>query len=380
MSYEFGKTEKIRMNPTTFDIRPFTSIDEQQWNALWRQSRSRNIFYDHGYLSAILRTLPENYHFQQVVTLESKGQLVLVQPIVRQRIWMGEVLHFFSPFYGDHVEPVCAPEAREAYWNGLLDFLRRQSGVDLICGNGLSELFTGFLQAKELGLHPQLIRQHPVIELELPGSLEAFWGLYRSNFRSSLRRRIRVAEREGMQVRYVETGDAQQQSLKAVRDLHLKRWAGRLFGATDFSMPVVQRFHENLLEQPRGGIHPLFVEILDGDKVIASNYALLSPETMILYHHCFDPDYHSFGMGDLLAFYSIDYAIRKKLKRIDFKRGEEVYKTKWTNSKTENFDIVIPLTGKGKMIAQQKLWWGQLKDNRTLRKSLKWVKKIVDTR
>ena len=56
--------------------------------------------------------------------------------------------------------------------------------------------------------------------------------------------------------------------------------------------------------------------------------------------------------GDFLFFENIGEACRQGLEVFDFSVGDEPYKRLWCDIETRHFDVVAPLTAKGKLLSQ----------------------------
>ena len=56
--------------------------------------------------------------------------------------------------------------------------------------------------------------------------------------------------------------------------------------------------------------------------------------------------------GDFLFFENIGEACRQGLEVFDFSVGDEPYKRLWCDIETRHFDVVVPLTAKGKLLSQ----------------------------
>ena len=65
--------------------------------------------------------------------------------------------------------------------------------------------------------------------------------------------------------------------------------------------------------------------------------------------------------GDFLFFDNIEEACKQGLDIYDFSVGDEPYKRLWCDIETRHFDVVVPLTAKGRLLALQMRLLARLK-------------------
>lgn len=345
------------MQTIQFSVRSLSEVNREEWNQLYLDSTSRNVYFSYAYVKSIVETLQEKFHPDRIIMGYCNDRLVIIQPIKLWRNGWHTKIEFFKPFMGDHIEPLYLEENKTEHLNALIDFIMEELKPDLIYGRALSEEFTDFLEHHKQ-LHVRKTTSYAVPYLTLPETLDEYWDKYKRKFRHELRRRIKVAENEGITMRVVEPhqlpeGYSMKAALENLNRLHGLRWGKKGFGTFDFSEPYIQAFHARFAEQKHCVMYPSFIELLHNGEVIGSRYALVTPHYYIGYYHTFNPEYHSFGIGNLLLYYSFKYAIERGNKVFDFKRGEG-YKHQWTSEISMNHDMLIPVTWKGHLLVQPK--------------------------
>ncbi len=346
------------MQTIRFTTCSLSEIKREKWDKLYLECNSRNVYFSYAYVRSIIETLPKKYHPDRIITGYCGDRLALIQPIKLQQNGLCTVIEFFKPFMGDHVEPLYLKEYKVPHLNALLDYMLHEFQPDLIYGRALSDDFTTFLETQRNDLNIKEPEHYAVPYMTLPATMDDYWAMYKPKFRSELRRRLKVAEREGFRFRIVEPrnmpeGYSMKAALENLKRLHQLRWGKKGFGSFDFSEPFIQDFHARFSEQIHCVMYPSFIEILHHDEVIGSRYALVTPHYYVGYYHSFNPEYHSFGIGNLLLYHSFEYAIERGNKIFDFKRGEG-YKHQWTSEVVRNHDVNIVLTWRGHLWMQQK--------------------------
>lgn len=351
------------MSSTRFDILSPSAVNEEAWEELYRDNHSKNVYCHPAYFKAIDAVLPDNFRPDYIITLHCEERLVLLQPIKIRHTWLGNTLELLKPFMGDHVEPLCEDAHREQYLHALIDFVKNEMRPSLIYGRALTSDFTAFLTDHRADLHVKIQHSYRVPFMNLPDSAEVLLEQYKSKFRRELQRRIKVGEKDGIEVRIVENDClpehySMEAAVENLNHLHQLRWKKNEHGKYDFSKELVQKFHNQIHVQSKGEhtMYPSFLELLHKGQVIGSRYALVTPHCYVGYYHSFDPAYRSFGIGNLLLYYSLKYAIEKNIHLFDFKRGEESYKYTWTSDWDHNYDIIIPLGWKGRILFRLKKW------------------------
>src|SRR5699024_1286242 len=112
--------------------------------------------------------------------------------------------------------------------------------------------------------------------------------------------------------------------------LHDLRWA-RSGGSAGIPDEAARAFHTEVTDRlaQRGQVR-FYTLRVDG-QAIASVYALIANDTFYYYQSCMDPAWRRCSAGLVLIGETFADAIRLGLRRYDFLRGPEAYKSDWVD-------------------------------------------------
>jgi CelD/BcsL family acetyltransferase involved in cellulose biosynthesis len=308
--------------PTLLDV-----TDLGEWSAAWDRlvdaSPLPSPFLRSWWLSG---TGGAGRHFLLVIDeTQLIGGLALEQhhPLSGIRV-MGD-----GPLCPDHVDLVAAPGQEAAVVGVLRKWLCRPGSrlFDLRgvrAGSPLAETLPGRVRREPIAAAPFAL---------LPESAEAFRVTLPAQFRRNLRKSgTRLAD-EGVQHRMIR-GQAVLASLDTLRELHRAQWEGR----SQF-LPVFDRFVAGCT----GGIavdEVVVHELATDDLVVAIVLAFEVAGRVSLYQSArrTDPRWRDVTTALLAAI--IDDACGRGCTEVDFLRGEESYKGRFTTTQREMYRLV----------------------------------------
>jgi CelD/BcsL family acetyltransferase involved in cellulose biosynthesis len=337
-----------------FSLTPFHDAGEENWNALFNESRSENLFYHHAFVEATKTAWKDV--FPDVVILGRSGErLALIQPLKIYRSPLGKTVEILRMPTADGIAPLVVSARREEAIAELLQFIHTSLRPDLLIARSVTEAF-----ANSIRLH---FASAPVKELgsaigyylDLPASLEEFWASYKSNFRNQLKRKIKNGENAGLVFRHVDAdnlppGYDLQQALANLTRLHKMRFDD-MNRPSFFLMPEFQAFHSSLCERLKDrSCAAAFTEVLLEGEVVASIYGIRTQPVYIYIMIGFDPAISSLSPGNLAIYKTIERLIEQKVEKFDFKCGEDPYKERWTKSFYTKFSICIPFNLRGRVL------------------------------
>lgn len=184
------------------------------------------------------------------------------------------------------------------------------------------------------------VRRRPLgrcLYLELPKTWEAYLSSLSSHARHAIRRKERKLSREHS---IVVTDYAQgrvDEGLDHLERLHTLRWSG----GGSFRDPVMQRLHRGFAAAPAERDH-LWLVTLDLDGVPAAAwYGFSLGDTVYHYQSGRDPRWEQERVGSVLMGFIVRRAIERGYRRLDFLRGEEPYKTEWTETARRCSEVVV---------------------------------------
>ena len=196
-----------------------------------------------------------------------------------------------------------------------------ESNVSVLCAN--------------LGANPmriQVVASSVCPYVMLPQSPDSYSVSLKPKVRKRLRYCLRALQRKGP-VEFVTaaSGPDLEMAFDELLQLHRVRLGTRGTSST-FVDSRVASFHRAVLgafsATGRVRIHLLK---LCGES-IAALYALSAGPKMFFYQSGMHPGYRRFSVGSLLIRYAIEDAILGNYAEFDFLRGDELYKSQWTNS------------------------------------------------
>jgi CelD/BcsL family acetyltransferase involved in cellulose biosynthesis len=234
-----------------------------------------------------------------------------------------------GPLCPDHVDLVAAPGHEPTVAALLRQWFGRPGGrlVDL---RGVRE---GSILAAVL---PGSVRCEPMLSAPfapLPGSADAFRAGLPAQFRRNLRKASKRLADEGVSHRTVR-GPAVLASLRTMRDLHEAQWEGR----SNF-LPEFDRF----LAGCTGGVEADEVvvhELANEDLVVATVSAFEVAGRVSLYQSARRTEPHWRDVTTTLLAAIIDDACARGFLEVDFLRGEETYKSRFTTTRREMLRLV----------------------------------------
>jgi CelD/BcsL family acetyltransferase involved in cellulose biosynthesis len=161
----------------------------------------------------------------------------------------------------------------------------------------------------------------------------------------NMRRNLKISERQALKdynvefLRYDEIGTVDK-AMKILFELHQKSQMAK-GNAGVFSDSTKRSFHMDVANSfSKKGWLALFFLTFNGIPV-STVYAYEYNEKLYAYLCGFDPKYSNYRPGNLAFKNLIKYGIEKKLKELDFLRGDEEYKMRWGASVRNNFDFKI---------------------------------------
>lgn len=226
-----------------------------------------------------------------------------------------------GPLCPDHVDLLAAPGHQATVVRLIGDWFRRPGGrlVDLRGirdGSPLADTLPGAVRREPMAGAPYAL---------LPDSPEAFRQGLPSQFRRNLRKATSRLTEEGVSHRTIR-GPAVLASLQTLRDLHATQWEGR----SNF-LPEFERFFAGCA----GGVaadEVVVHELAKDDLVVATVLAFEVAGRVSLYQSArlTDPRWRDVTTALLAAI--IDDACSRGFTEVDFLRGEETYKSRFTTT------------------------------------------------
>ena len=179
--------------------------------------------------------------------------------------------------------------------------------------------------------------------ITVPKSVETLMNSLKSN----MRRHLKVCMRKITQKydvkfkRYDEAGFTLDAGMRTFTSLHQKKWTsegcpggfgeghGREF--LKFHLDVAQSFAD------KGWLGLYF--LMANNEPVAAQYAFKYNRKMLCYLTGWDPAYSEYSIGNLSIMFLLQECIKEGLNEYDLMRGDEGYKTRWTDKYVKNYEV-----------------------------------------
>lgn len=145
----------------------------------------------------------------------------------------------------------------------------------------------------------------------------------------------------------------------------MKRERFRKMGVPDvFAEPQVQRFFHRLFAEALAEQEPAFtLDALEVDRELraVTGSSRCGDRLICEFGAIRDDELARHSPGDFLFFESIRQACAADLALYDFSVGDEPYKRLWSDTEISHYDVIVPMTARGKLLAYAMRATNQLK-------------------
>ncbi|MGA2682160.1 MAG: GNAT family N-acetyltransferase [Candidatus Bathyarchaeia archaeon] len=339
-------------------ILEFQRIDEindfeREWNQLLAQSLDNNPFLTYEWLTTWWKHFGEGRELK-LFTAESQGAVSLVIPVMytRSKVFGSRrcKVEFVASGDSDYQGFLVTNFQKAARTvNELLESIIEDSNdADrVIFGEVPEDSFTARLlegvSGEGFGASHSTASSCPYVSL--PSNYDG----YRQTLGSNMRRKLKVWEKQASKdyrvefIRYDKIGTVKE-AMKIFFELHQKRQMAKgncgVFHDSDkrsFHMDIANAFAE------KGWLGLFFLTF--NDRPVSAIYSFEYNAKLYAYLCGFDPEYARYRPGHLAFANLIKYGVGKKLKELDFLRGDEEYKSRWRAMVRNNFEFRISKRG-----------------------------------
>lgn len=327
-----------------FSIQSFDDLNRDDWDRLYADSESPNVFYSWKFIKAATLTW-DRFRELTLIVGEIDGAMMLAQPIEILKSDREVVVRFFRIIAADGIAPLGMEQNSRREVSSLIEFALSAFSADRVEIASATERLADMVSASFSEARYRAKIKGKGTELQLPGTVDEYWSRMKSDHRSLLKRRIRKADQAGLTFRVIGSGsqsgdNSLPAALSRLTDLHRKRFES--MGRQSFFVAEdVQRFHKALakLSDETGSLE--IIECLSGEQAVGSIYGVSSRNDYVCLMTGFDPQYQQLSIGVLLFYKAIERAIEKGLLRFDFKVGAEQYKSWWSKEIYFVYDISV---------------------------------------
>ncbi len=326
---------------------------ETEWNQLLSQSLDNNPFLTYEWLTSWWKYFGKGRELK-LFTAESQGPVSLVVPVMYSKCKVfgskrcrAEFVASGDSDYQGFLVTDFQKAARTV--NHLIENIMQDSNdTDCIVFGDVPE---GSVTAKlleginEKGFRASRSATSSCPYVPLPNNYE----LYSQTLGSNMRRNLKIWEKQALKdyrvefVKYAEIGNVKE-AMKIFFDLHQKRQMAK-GNCGIFSDSVQRNFHTDVAKAfaEKGWLGLFFLTF--NDKPVSTVYSYEYNGKLYAYLCGFDPEYDRYRTGHLAFKNLIKYGIGKKLRELDFLRGNEEYKSRWRAMVRNNLEFRIPKRG-----------------------------------
>ena len=326
---------------------------ETEWNQLLSQSLDNNPFLTYEWLNSWWTYFGKGRELK-LFAAESQGPVSLVVPVMYSKCKVfgskrcrAEFVASGDSDYQGFLVTDFQKAARTV--NHLIENIMEDSNdTDCITfgdvpeGSVTAKLLEG-IHEKGFGASRSITSSCPYVPL--PNNYE----LYSQTLGSNMRRNLKIWEKQALKdyrvefVKYAEIGNVKE-AMKIFFDLHQKRQMAK-GNCGIFSDNVQRNFHTDVAKAfaEKGWLGLFFLTF--NDKPVSTVYSYEYNGKLYAYLCGFDPEYARYRPGHLAFKNLIKYGIGKKLRELDFLRGNEEYKSRWRAMVRNNLEFRIPKRG-----------------------------------
>jgi CelD/BcsL family acetyltransferase involved in cellulose biosynthesis len=343
----------------TLSIHHDLSALETEWRD-FEQHADCTVFQTFDWLATWQRHIGQNQRVKPtIVTGRQHRNLVIIFPFVVETdgfagraSWLGSGLsNYNAPIIAADFERRLTGLGIRDLWKSVKRLLASRMGVNLIDLQRMPERI-GDQPNPLLALNPAPHINNAYVT-NLTGDWEAYYTSKRSasTRRTDRKRRKRLAEFGPIQFITAVGLDQVQCCVDAL--FEQKRAAYARLGVANFlQFPGYRDFFVSLATDGQSR-HLTHVSRLDvGSVVAAANYGLVFRGTYFYILAGYDPgELARFGPGSAQLFELLRHSFDQGLKKFDFTIGDEPYKREWSDIELRLYDLVTPLTWRGRLVA-----------------------------
>jgi CelD/BcsL family acetyltransferase involved in cellulose biosynthesis len=318
--------------------RTFEAVGEPAWNTLHAASGDRSVFQTWGWVTAWWRTsaplgaelaLLSAYDHQGIVAI---APLYLQQPtndVQRAR------LRFLGGFHNDYQMYLVHPDHTGVYAEFHRHVLTRMHAHEI----ELNEVPRRSALDQWLVQHGRHAVQFdptpcPMLSFDRVAALDTF-----INKKSIRRKRNKLNGQGTVDIEHITERAAIRQALPTLFEQHQQRWDGTGFPSL-FRRERARAFYLEVVDALPQGV-PVFTRVLLNGRTIACHLGFRSDNDLLWYKPAFDVAFAPYSPGELMITSLICYAHEQGFAALDFTRGDEAFKSRFSNVVNWNDNHVV---------------------------------------
>lgn len=244
--------------------------------------------------------------------------------VLWRRNWKNAFLRVLMPAGGgdfDYHTPLIYPDANlNQYYTELIDFLQKNVKCDKICISGIPG---SHLPATKMGWTQGEIC--PMLMLKDIPDVDTLMRFFKTSLRGDLRRQMRrLGEVGSLSMVEITSQDDVSTEFKSFMSAHTSRWPKA------YKIPG---FHRSLLSEPllKSGIVS-FTALRAGQTTVAWHLGFQDTNRFYYYMPAGNPEFAQYSPVKVHLLKLVERAISLNIPVYDHLRGEETYKSGWSNT------------------------------------------------
>ena len=321
------------------DARAFAALKEE-WEDLYRNSLRTTPFQSWDWLHSWWEYYGKGYELRLVTLRDNEGLLVGLVPLVLER-WRGfRRLLFMGTGLTDYLDIL----AREGWENRVAE-TGTQALKQLQCWQVADlqrlrpEAAAWDLLQRWEGLRIRVPQAGcPIIDVKPWDELVADLS---KNHRSTIRRTLRRADKDGVRRELVKPEDAKRAARRWVA-LHREAWQGREI-LPEHSTQRWASFAETVASRmiTTRGLGEISEFWLEGEAIVSTFWLYGCDSVGYYLHGASQKAIQRYQISSLLMWDGVTLALERHSTYLDMLRGEEPYKLRWSSNVLPNFRVVL---------------------------------------
>jgi CelD/BcsL family acetyltransferase involved in cellulose biosynthesis len=329
------------MTSPTYEIREhhrFDTVAREAWDALYAASRDASVFQQYGWARSWWECCAPPASEACILTAEHGGRIVALAPFYLQKPSADSEraqLRFLGGYHNDYQLYLVHPDHTDAY-DHIHRYLLRRLPVGEIMLNEVprTSLLHDWLSTRgrrTLRLDPTPC---PMLRFDLERDIEGFLN------RKSLRRKENRLNGLGLvEVDHRVGKDAIRDGLPLLFEQHERRWHATEY-PSHFRHEAIKAFYMAMVDALPAGV-PVLTQVRVRERVIACHLGFRSGSDLLWYKPAYEPDYARYSPGEFMIAALIRYAHDQGCRTLDFTRGDEAFKRRFSNHLHWNENFVV---------------------------------------
>ncbi|MFQ5490919.1 MAG: GNAT family N-acetyltransferase [Phycisphaerae bacterium] len=327
------------------------SLDDPALSADWERLSDRSpqasLFTTHAWCVCWAQTLGRHVEVAVLTVRDDRNETIGLLPACIERVggvrWLKQLGR--ERACGDHLEPLCAPNRHNQCLQALIGYLEHWKDFHgLVLGELApdSPTLRGVMEWATQVSCPFFQREQRVAPyVDLPETFDRYLAMRSANMRYHVRRRRRnLAKMADVSIQLHRGVASVDDALTQLFRLHQRRWRhdGQNGVLTD---PAKQAFLRRFCRMASRRDWVRIYQLQESGHTHCVLLAFHWNGTASFYQMGWDPHSPVPSPGVVVMAESIEQAVRERMTRYDFLRGDEAYKRRWASQSARLTTLVV---------------------------------------